>query len=188
MTGKEHLKSPDDPTGFRNWLETYEETILPLIVDRYIPRTQIRKIFDGGCGLGASTLGVGRVFPQSEIWACSLGDEPLPQVREELDGRLHFEKSSIVEFLSRSPERFDLIVLAGVPYHGIEATPKHCRLLIEKVSPGGFFLAMRDTIIDVTSLQFTLMEPFFRMIELVPPTENDTAALGECFLWQKREE
>lgn len=57
---------------FYDYIPTYQETVENL-VNSFPGWKNVKEIFDGGCGYGASTLVIGSALPKSQIWAVSTG-------------------------------------------------------------------------------------------------------------------
>jgi len=102
------------------WTHKYPE-LFPQIFSGIDP-FQIREIFDGGCGFGSSTLCLADFFPQSRIWAVSLGERPKEGVMNKLGRRLVYRTQKIIDSLAENRRQFDLVFLGNVVYPFLEDT------------------------------------------------------------------
>ncbi len=160
---------------YYDWLPEYQQTLKELF--EVLRLNHPHDIFDAGCGLGASTLAIGRVFPASHIYAVTLNDRPEPEVIEELKPRLIFEKKNIIDGLKNSKKKFDLFLLARVPRHGIN-TKKDYEILAGSLNTHGYVLTIGDCSLDNLYLgQFG-----FSMVDISADTR---ASALKSQLWQK---
>jgi 2-polyprenyl-3-methyl-5-hydroxy-6-metoxy-1,4-benzoquinol methylase len=81
-----------------------------------------RRILEVGCGEGAVTERLARVYPDAAIVAIDV-DPAAGRLYQGPGGRVHFLHSTIQDFAATSPDKFDLIVLADVLHH----VPKELR-------------------------------------------------------------
>lgn len=141
---------------FEAYLPTYQDTFKEL-ADLFTDWYNIEEVFDAGCGYGASTLALGRILSKSQIWTVSIGDEPLEEVRREMDKRLHFEPSKIMDFLRKTSKTFGLVFFGRVPFSGI-TTESEYRILYSRVKRGGYVLmlgdrTLKDDVMDNTGFE-----------------------------------
>lgn len=164
---KEARTSRDAIDDYKEMLPRYTQMFQEGTQILTVPPGTVKRIFDGGCGLGASTLAIGRAFPDSEIDACGLEDGPLDEVEAELGSRFHFHNAGIGTYLEKA-QPYDLVLLARVPSNFVSSA-----LLRRKVNKGGFVLTV-DSPLDLNNRDFK-------------PVEISNEAFGHRFmnLWRK---
>src|SRR3989338_5188753 len=173
MNGEEYV--PDDLSEYVDGLVFYP-IFLSDTVDRLgIDPDSIRSIFDGGCGYGASTLSLAKLFSESEIWAVSKFQEPVPEVRKHLGERLHFSPKKIKDFLRENEQTYDVVFFGKIPSTGLTTTEDY-DLLASRVNPNGYVMGYVPV-----NLYDREMSGNFRELQLPP----EASAHNFITVWQK---
>ncbi|KKN29980.1 hypothetical protein LCGC14_0838690 [marine sediment metagenome] len=123
---------------------TYIERHLLFGILAYVPETAFvgRKILDFGCGCGASTMVLARMFPQTQIIGVDLDADFLDIARHRASHyglrNVHFYLSPDGSQLPKGIERFPFVILNGVYEHLL---PHERQVLMPKLwslmKPGG---------------------------------------------------
>lgn len=98
-----------------------------------LPRTEVRRAIDIGCGPGNSTEVLAALFPAAQISGFDTSPDMIDAARQRLP-RLRFDVASIEDWNDRGP--FDVMLANAV----LQWVPDHARLLprlIGRLTPGG---------------------------------------------------
>lgn len=116
-------------------------------VDTYFNRSDFagKRLLDFGCGAGASTLGMSRLFPKTEIVGVELSQDALERARLFARYRdcpnVEFHHSPSGSELPAGIGQFDFIMLSAVWEHLLPAErPVIAGLLWKSLKPGGHLL------------------------------------------------
>ena len=166
---------PDDPEEYVDGLVFYPPLLSDAVHRLGIDPDSIRSIFDGGCGYGASTVSLAKLFNESEIWAVSKLQGPTPEVRKRLGERLHFSPKKIIDFLRENEQTYDVVFFGKIPSTGL-TTKEDYDLLASRVNPNGYVMGYVPV-----NLYDREMSDHFRELQLPPE------ALSHNFIsvWQK---
>ncbi len=146
--------------------------------DHYFLEAQ--NIFIGACGYGADVLSAGRIFPQAQITAVSLGDFPDHNVAKELGGRMQVVEATIGAYLAHAINRqqqFDFIVFCNAPARELSDPAIPNRLSAMTTSNGRILNYIQGGYV----LPLKSMENYFKRIPLPQVKE-----VWDCLFWEKR--
>lgn len=118
---------------------------------------EIRKVFDFGCGTGASSVALAMVFPEARFHGTDISsvDVAIAEARAKLygvDDRCHFEAIGEGQALPASSDQFDLCVCCSVlEYVTDPAVRRFCvQEMARVIAPGGLlFMTVPNRIYPV---------------------------------------
>jgi 2-polyprenyl-3-methyl-5-hydroxy-6-metoxy-1,4-benzoquinol methylase len=124
---------------------------LTSIIQTWAP--QARNILEVGCGEGAMTERLAKIYPTATITAIDI----TPRVGRLFQGdrrNVNFSQESVESVASRQPASFDLVILADVIHHvPFEARQSIMRAINEAMTPDGKFV-FKDWLITRTPIHW----------------------------------
>ncbi len=105
-------------------VKAYKDSIVPCVINMklYLEHSgvdtgTIASILDFGCGSGRALVGWYADGDNRELFGCDINEELVAWARENLPGRIHLDRNSLVPPLSYPDQRFDLVYLVSVFTH-----------------------------------------------------------------------
>ena len=134
-----------------------------------LPRHDVRRILDFGCGIGDTSRHLAEVFPRAEVLGVDNAEKALAWARER-HGSARVGFASLDTFAERSG--FDLCYVNGVFHHIVpERRPEVARRLLEALRPGGRLALFENNPWNPGARMVMRRIPFDRdAIPLAPPT------------------
>jgi 2-polyprenyl-3-methyl-5-hydroxy-6-metoxy-1,4-benzoquinol methylase len=121
------------------------------LVHKWVPQAQ--RILEVGCGEGAMTERITRIYPAATITAIDI----TPKVGRMFRGNrvnVRFCQESVESVADRQPASYDLVILADVIHHvPIDARRSLMRGIDKAMTPGGSFI-FKDWIITKTLINW----------------------------------
>lgn len=169
------LTSQDNPDTFNQDEPEYERFFKELCEELKVSPGSLRDVLDLGCGFGASTLALGRVFKSAHIDGVSVGDFPRADVIKELGRRLTVIPGNMRNFLKENSKKYDLISIAHIDRTGLEEVEDYGRMA-DGLKDRGMVITQGI----LTKLDEGLMGRFFNRIQIV-------RSIGDApMVWMKK--
>lgn len=139
----------------------------------HVPRTQVRRVLDFGCGSGAATARIAKWFPNAEVWGLDLSAPAIAYARKHHGGeRIQFES---LDHFQATPS-FDLCHCNGVFHHiPVRQRLDAARLVYRALVPGGRFAIFENNPLNPGTRMVMKRIPFDR--NAIPLKPRDTTRL-----------